>query len=286
MSTPTGTGRIYKDHQVLHVRDQADQASFFELVKDDTVLAKFQQHVRKLVIHLNARQLMLSKQDNLVLALNRLHPTRNGANITNPHNLETICFVVDSDILFTRFNYALTSPTPYTDEDGRLADLLRNTLTPAKKKEIAFQVTSTVGPITPALLGLRCIKNVVFETFPRPCKLEGGFREMLELTLPCAAALVENIPPPSRDSLRPYATADFDKEGNFRSDAYDADTSINPYEEGEQFDTNHIDGNDGFTLYNMVAINPQKDDQIYDASAFGFDSMPTDLQSIQLGWKI
>ncbi|KAL1593939.1 hypothetical protein SLS60_010673 [Paraconiothyrium brasiliense] len=256
MSTPIQTSRTYKDHQVLHVRDQADQASFFELVKDDTALARFQQHVRKLVIHLNARQLILSKRDKLVMALNRLHPTRTGVNVTNPHNLETICFVVDSDILFTRFNYTLTSPTPYTDEDGRLADLLRNTLTPAKKKEIAFQVTSTVRPITPALLGLRSIQNVVFETSPRPCKLEGGFREMLELTLPCVAAHVENIPALAHGSKHPYSTIYFDKEGDFRSDAYNADVSINPYGEGEQLLMDHINENGGFHLYNMVAINP------------------------------
>jgi hypothetical protein len=253
------------------------------MVKTDTALAKFQD-VRKLVIHLDARQSMLSKDDKLVMALNCLHPIRDGAKTTNPHKIETICFVVDGVTLFTRFNYALTSPTLY-GHHGRRAELLSKKLTPADKKQIAFQVTSTEKLIAPALLGLRYIKNVLFDASPRPCKFEGGFRETLELTLVCVPAFPGHIPISSRRSNRPYATVGLDKEGSFRSAAYDADPNINPYAPGQQLDTNHIDENDEFTLYNMVPIIPQNGDQMYDLE-MEFDSMPSDLQDIHLGWKV
>ncbi|KAL5377744.1 hypothetical protein PMIN02_011422 [Paraphaeosphaeria minitans] len=285
MSNMNKTVKAYGDNQVLHVRDHADQVAFYNMVKDDAALEKFQE-IRKLVIHLDARQLMLSDEDRLVMALNRLHPLREGVNVTNPHKIETICFVVDSDILFTRFNYALTSPTIYNNKEGRYSELLNNKVAPAKKKKIVFQVTSTEKLIAPALLGLRHIKNVTFNTNPRPCKLEGGFREMLELTLPCIPALIGHIPAPSHQSLHSYATVGFDREGNFRSAAYNADPNINPYEDGEQFDAAHIDPNDRYTLYNMVAINKQDSDKMKDGPLWENDNMPSELQDLHLGWKV
>ncbi|KAL5373045.1 hypothetical protein DPSP01_013007 [Paraphaeosphaeria sporulosa] len=188
MCTTKKTVKVYSDYQILHVQDQVDQTVFYNMVKDDAALEKFQE-IQKLMIHLDGRQLMLSDEDKLVMALNCPHPLREGANVTNPHKIEIIRFVVDSDILFTRFNYTLTSPTLYYNTKGRCSELLCNKLAPAKKKKIAFQVTRTKKLIAPALLGLRHIKNVTFVTSPRPYKLEGGFREMLELTLPCVPHL-------------------------------------------------------------------------------------------------
>jgi hypothetical protein len=253
------------------------------MVKNEAALAKFQ-GIRKLVIHLDARQSMLSKNDKLAMALNCLHPVRDGAKATNPHMIETICFVIDGGILFTRFNYALTSPTLY-GHHGRRAELLGKKLTPADKKQIAFQVTSTEKLIATALLGLRNIKNVVFDASPRSCRIEGAFREMLELTLVCVPEFPGHVPISSRGSNHPYATVGFDREGNFRSAAYDADPNINSYAPGEQLDTDHIDENDGLTLYNMVPIIPQTRDQMYDLEV-ELDSMPSDLQDIYLGWKV
>ncbi|KAF1979966.1 hypothetical protein BU23DRAFT_549134 [Bimuria novae-zelandiae CBS 107.79] len=159
------TSQTFQHHQVLHVRDAADQAKFFEIVKGDAGLVKFQQ-VRKLVLYLDAKQFLLSDDDKLVMALNRLHSIINGASATNPHKLDTIVLIAHGDFLFARFSYSLVSPTQNDAPFARFNDLLRNTLTPAEKKDLAFKVSSREKPIAPALLGPRGIKNVVFDTTP------------------------------------------------------------------------------------------------------------------------
>jgi hypothetical protein len=167
-------------------------------------------HLRLLEIHLDASKSDEYADSQLAMVLNALHP-RDG---TNPHRLQAIRLEVKSTVLYTRFDYHMSSPTASEHATGMLKRLARAGLTEQERASIAFAVNSTEKVVAKALLGIRCIREVFITGRGR---LEGQFAEVLKATLVQPPGT--EITSPSGNPV-PNSSGRLYGEGFFASEAY------------------------------------------------------------------
>ena len=168
-------------------------------------------HLRLLEIHLDATKSDEYAESKLAMILNALHP-RDG---TNPHGLRAIRLVVKGTVLYTRFDYHMSSPTASEHATAVLKRLTRAGLTEQERANIVFAVNSTEKVVAKALLGIRGVREVFIIGRGR---LEGQFAEVLKATLVQPPGT--EVTTPSGDPV-PHSTGRLYRGGFFASDAYE-----------------------------------------------------------------
>jgi uncharacterized protein YbjQ (UPF0145 family) len=164
-------------------------------------------------VHPDASKLNAYTEHRFALALNELHPHRDD---TNSHDVQTIRIVVKGNLLFTRYNYHLVSPTLSNLVGDKFKKLAEGKLSEQEKKALPHKINSTEKLLATALLGIRGVKQVSIEG---KGTMEADFAATLKATLKQSTGtdILEATDEESR-----FSTHRLNKLGVISSDAYPA----------------------------------------------------------------
>jgi hypothetical protein len=167
--------------------------------------------LKTLEVHLDASKLNAYTEHRFALALNKLHPHRDG---TNSHDVQTTRIVVKGNLLFTRYNYHLVSPTLSNLVGDKFKKLSEGKLSEQEKKALPHKINSTERLLAAALLGIRGVKQVSIEG---KGTMEADFAATLKATL--IQSTGTDILEASDEESR-FSTHRMNKPGTISSDAY------------------------------------------------------------------